>query len=178
MASPSQASRRPERIQDNDSFVVVTGISDATQADGTDLVHVVTLSGATAVAQDFAFALSDITTTAADYGTTTFSDGVTLNGSTLTIPIGASSFNVTVSGADDLLDEATSALDTRTERAMSQALDGLSKVRTTITIKHRLSTIREADLVVVMQRGRVVANGKHAALAAQGGVYAGLLAGA
>ncbi|AWI86290.1 multidrug ABC transporter ATP-binding protein (plasmid) [Alloyangia pacifica] len=77
-----------------------------------------------------------------------------------------------------LLDEATSALDTRTERAMSQALDGLSKGRTTITIAHRLSTIREADLIVVMQRGRVVETGSHASLAAKGGVYAGLLAGA
>lgn len=159
-------------------YVVVTGISDATQAEGTALVHVVTLSGATAVAQGFAFALSDITTRAADYGTTTFSDGVTLNGSTLTIPIGVSSFNVTVSGADDLLDEATSALDTRTERAMSQALDGLSKGRTTFTIAHRLSTIREADLIVVMQRRWVVENGTHAALAAQGGMCDGLLAGA
>lgn len=76
-----------------------------------------------------------------------------------------------------LLDEATSALDTRTERAMSQALDRLSQGRTTITIAHRLSTIREADLIVVMQRGRVVETGTHEELAARGGVYAGLLAG-
>ena len=77
-----------------------------------------------------------------------------------------------------LLDEATSALDTRTERAMSEALEAMSKGRTTITIAHRLSTIRDADLIVVMQRGRVVETGTHVALQAQGGVYAGLLAGA
>ncbi|MGE4328343.1 MAG: ATP-binding cassette domain-containing protein, partial [Pseudodonghicola sp.] len=76
-----------------------------------------------------------------------------------------------------LLDEATSALDTRTERAMSRALAALSKGRTTITIAHRLSTIRDADLIVVLQHGRVVETGTHAALAAKGGVYAGLLAG-
>lgn len=76
-----------------------------------------------------------------------------------------------------LLDEATSALDTRTERAMSEALEGLSKGRTTITIAHRLSTVRDADLIVVMQRGQVVETGTHAQLAARGGVYAGLLAG-
>lgn len=77
-----------------------------------------------------------------------------------------------------LLDEATSALDTRTERAMSEALEAMSKGRTTITIAHRLSTVRDADLIVVMQRGRVVETGTHVALQAQGGVYAGLLAGA
>ncbi|RAP39553.1 multidrug ABC transporter ATP-binding protein [Rhodovulum viride] len=76
-----------------------------------------------------------------------------------------------------LLDEATSALDTKTERAMSDALGAMSEGRTTITIAHRLSTVREADLIVVMQRGRVVESGTHAALEAQGGVYAGLLAG-
>ncbi|WP_225029152.1 ABC transporter ATP-binding protein [Xinfangfangia pollutisoli] len=74
-----------------------------------------------------------------------------------------------------LLDEATSALDTRTERAMSMALEATSKGRTTITIAHRLSTVRDADLLVVMQHGRVVESGTHDALAAQGGVYAGLL---
>lgn len=74
-----------------------------------------------------------------------------------------------------LLDEATSALDTKTERAMSLALEAMSKGRTTITIAHRLSTIRDADLIVVMQQGRVVESGSHEALAAQGGVYAGLI---
>ncbi|WP_010139725.1 hypothetical protein [Oceanicola sp. S124] len=60
---------------------------------------------------------------------------------------------------------------------MSDALGALSEGRTTITIAHRLSTVREADLIAVMQRGRVVESGPHAALEAQGGVYAGLLAG-
>lgn len=73
-----------------------------------------------------------------------------------------------------LLDEATSALDTRTERAMSQALDRMSKGRTTITIAHRLSTVRHADLIVVMQAGRIVEQGRHDQLVALDGVYAGL----
>lgn len=77
-----------------------------------------------------------------------------------------------------LLDEATSALDTRTERAMSQALEGLAKGRTTITIAHRLSTVRHADLIVVMQAGQVVEQGSHDTLLAQGGLYAKLLRGA
>lgn len=77
-----------------------------------------------------------------------------------------------------LLDEATSALDTRTERAMSEALEGLARGRTTITIAHRLSTVRHADRIVVMQAGRVVEQGPHEALIAQGGLYARLLRGA
>lgn len=77
-----------------------------------------------------------------------------------------------------LLDEATSALDTRTERAMSQALEGLAKGRTTITIAHRLSTVRHADLIVVMQAGQVVEQGSHETLLVQGGLYAKLLRGA
>jgi len=77
-----------------------------------------------------------------------------------------------------LLDEATSALDTRTERAMSEALDGLAKGRTTITIAHRLSTVRHADRIVVMQAGQVVEQGPHETLLAQGGLYAKLLRGA
>lgn len=77
-----------------------------------------------------------------------------------------------------LLDEATSALDTRTERAMSQALERMSKGRTTITIAHRLSTIRHADLIVVMQAGRIVEQGSHDRLMALDGVYAGLTRGA
>lgn len=74
-----------------------------------------------------------------------------------------------------LLDEATSALDTRTERAMSAALAALSKGRTTITIAHRLSTVRSADMIVVMRHGRVVECGRHEKLMAQGSVYASLL---
>ncbi|WP_196802585.1 ABC transporter ATP-binding protein [Magnetospirillum fulvum] len=76
-----------------------------------------------------------------------------------------------------LLDEATSALDTRTERAMSKALDDMSNGRTTITIAHRLSTIRHADLIVVMQNGRIAEMGTHDDLLAQGGQYAALLRG-
>ncbi|WP_339760326.1 ABC transporter ATP-binding protein [uncultured Hoeflea sp.] len=77
-----------------------------------------------------------------------------------------------------LLDEATSALDTRTERAMSRALDRMSKGRTTITIAHRLSTVRHADLIVVMQAGRIVEQGSHERLLALDGVYTGLTRGA
>ncbi|MET4898305.1 ABC transporter ATP-binding protein [Sphingomonadaceae bacterium jetA1] len=74
-----------------------------------------------------------------------------------------------------LLDEATSALDPATERAMADALDILGKTRTTITIAHRLSTVRHADQIIVMQRGRVVERGTHAVLMGLGGVYAGLV---
>jgi ATP-binding cassette subfamily B protein len=74
-----------------------------------------------------------------------------------------------------LLDEATSALDTRTEQAMSVALAALSKGRTTITIAHRLSTVRSADMIIVMKYGRVVECGTHEVLMGQGGAYAALL---
>ncbi|MCV9940652.1 ABC transporter ATP-binding protein/permease [Boseaceae bacterium BT-24-1] len=74
-----------------------------------------------------------------------------------------------------LLDEATSALDTATERAMSGALATLARDRTTITIAHRLSTVRHADQIIVMDKGRVVERGTHDELLALNGPYAELV---
>ena len=74
-----------------------------------------------------------------------------------------------------ILDEATSALDNRTERAVQQAIDTLSAGRTTITIAHRLSTVRDADQIAVLAGGRVVELGTHEALLARGGHYAALV---
>lgn len=73
-----------------------------------------------------------------------------------------------------LLDEATSALDAQSEVLVQEALDRLSKGRTTLVIAHRLSTVREADKIIVMDKGRVVEEGTHDALIAQDGVYAEL----
>jgi len=73
-----------------------------------------------------------------------------------------------------VLDEATSALDT--ERAVQQAFDTLSRGRTTITIAHRLSTVRDADQIVVLDHGRVIERGTHTSLVADDGRYASLAA--
>jgi ATP-binding cassette, subfamily B, bacterial len=75
-----------------------------------------------------------------------------------------------------VLDEATSALDTETERAVQQAFDRLAQGRTTITIAHRLSTVRHADQIVVLDHGRVVEAGTHTSLLAGQGRYADLAA--
>jgi ATP-binding cassette subfamily B protein len=75
-----------------------------------------------------------------------------------------------------VLDEATSSLDTQTERLVQEALERLAEGRTTIAIAHRLSTVRDADQIVVLDRGRIVEVGTYAELLARNGRFAALAA--
>jgi ABC-type transport system involved in Fe-S cluster assembly fused permease/ATPase subunit len=75
-----------------------------------------------------------------------------------------------------VLDEATSALDTNTEQEIQAALRAVTRNRTTLTIAHRLSTVVDADEILVLEGGRVVERGSHWNLLAQGGIYAGMWA--
>ncbi len=70
-----------------------------------------------------------------------------------------------------VLDEATSALDAESEQLVQRAIGNLIRDRTTIVIAHRLSTVRRADIIVVVERGRIIEHGNHAELLARGGQY-------
>ena len=73
-----------------------------------------------------------------------------------------------------ILDEATSSIDTRTELKIQQAFEVLMKNKTSFIVAHRLSTIKNADLILVMNKGNVIEKGTHDALLAQGGFYTNL----
>ena len=73
-----------------------------------------------------------------------------------------------------ILDEATSALDTESERLIQDALDKLQQNRTSIVVAHRLSTIENADTILVIEAGEIIEQGNHQVLLAQNGVYSQL----
>jgi ATP-binding cassette subfamily B protein len=73
-----------------------------------------------------------------------------------------------------LLDEATSALDAESERLVQDAVARLSEERTTLIVAHRLATVKQADRILVFEDGRIVAEGTHDSLVAEGGLYARL----
>ena len=73
-----------------------------------------------------------------------------------------------------LLDEATSALDAESERAVQHAVEEMARDRTTLIVAHRLATVKKADRILVFDEGRIVAEGTHDALVAEGGLYARL----
>jgi ATP-binding cassette subfamily B protein len=73
-----------------------------------------------------------------------------------------------------ILDEATAAVDNETEAAIQHSLESITADRTTLVIAHRLSTVRHADRIVVMEQGRIVETGRHENLLAAGGAYANL----
>ena len=73
-----------------------------------------------------------------------------------------------------LLDEATSALDAENERLVQNAFDHLSKGRTTIVVAHRLATVKKADRIIVLDKGKIVAQGNHDKLVREKGLYAHL----
>ena len=73
-----------------------------------------------------------------------------------------------------VLDEATSSIDTETEALIQEALERILRTRTSLVIAHRLSTVRGADRIIVMERGKIVEDGNHASLLALGGYYARL----
>ena len=76
-----------------------------------------------------------------------------------------------------MLDEATSSVDTRTERHIEHGMDRLMRDRTTFVIAHRLSTVRNADLICVLEQGQIIERGSHDELLALGGRYAELYTG-